>query len=222
MRLTMCLFLVVLPPTLRAVEITTEEEKTIYALGLALADSVKTFQLTPAELALVTRGLADGVRKPKQPALDFKQYYSKIQSLQKVRLDVYVREQKEAGDAFRSKQAQESGTEGLPSGLLLKAISPGTGPVPQVNDEVRFHYRGTLIDGTEFDRSKPEQPMTYSLKGSFQCWDEGLARMRAGGKAVLICPPELAFGNNPAPPGVSPGATVVFEVELIGVKKPGQ
>jgi FKBP-type peptidyl-prolyl cis-trans isomerase FkpA len=113
--------------------------------------------------------------------------------------------------------ATESGTIKTESGLVYKILTPGEGASPIATDTVKVNYRGTLVDGTEFDSSyKRNEPATFSLDGVVPCWTEGLQKMKPGGKAILACPSNLAYGDmgRPSIPG---GAALVFEIELLAV-----
>lgn len=106
-----------------------------------------------------------------------------------------------------------------PSGLRIRMEREGEGPLPLPSDRVTVNYRGTLVDGKEFDSSyKRNAPATFSLRGVIACWTEGLQLMKTGGKATLYCPPEIAYGDKGYPGLIPPGATLVFEVELLGIE----
>ena len=104
--------------------------------------------------------------------------------------------------------------------MVYRSTQAGTGATPKPTDTVRVHYRGTLIDGTEFDSSiKRGEPAEFQLSGVIPCWTEGVQRMKVGEKARLVCPPGLAYGERGAPPNIPGGSTLVFEVELLDIKK---
>ncbi len=106
------------------------------------------------------------------------------------------------------------------SGLTYRSLTEGTGASPSASDTVKVHYRGTLMDGTEFDSSyKRGQPAEFPLNRVIKCWTEGVQRMKVGGKAKLVCPPAIAYGERGAPGAVPPNATLNFEVELLGISK---
>ena len=110
-----------------------------------------------------------------------------------------------------------SGETSAPS-LTYKSIREGTGASPTAADAVRVHYRGTLLDGTEFDSSyKRSEPATFPLGRVIRCWTEGVQRMKVGGKAELVCPPELAYGARGAGGIIPPNATLRFEIELLAI-----
>jgi FKBP-type peptidyl-prolyl cis-trans isomerase FkpA len=114
-------------------------------------------------------------------------------------------------------QAQEVKTA---SGLLYKSLREGTGAKPTAADTVKVHYRGTLLNGTEFDSSyKRNAPAEFPLNRVIKCWTEGVQMMRVGGRAQLLCPPEIAYGSRGAGAAIPPNATLNFEIELLEVKK---
>ena len=197
----------------------TEEEKTIYALGLAISRNLSQFNLTPDELELVKAGLTDGVLG-KEKKVDIETYGPKLQELAKSRASAAAAEEKKKGQAFLDKAAAEPGAVKTKSGLIYSEIKPGTGDSPKATDKVKVHYHGTLIDGTVFDSSVQRgQPATFPLNGVIPCWTEGVQMMKVGGKSKLICPSDIAYGDRGSPPTIKPGATLVFEVELLEIVK---
>jgi len=128
--------------------------------------------------------------------------------------------ERQKGEAFQQKAAAEPNTKRLPSGLIIQELTPGTGAQPTAADTVSVHYRGTLVDGTEFDSSyKRNAPASFPLGGVIKCWTEGVAMMKVGGKSRLVCPFDIAYGARGRPPMIPGEATLVFEVELLEVKK---
>ncbi len=104
------------------------------------------------------------------------------------------------------------------SGLVYKEVRPGTGNSPTATDVVKVNYRGTLPGGTEFDSSyKRNEPATFPLNRVIPCWTEGVQMMKVGGKAQLTCPSSIAYGEAGSPPVIPGGATLIFEVELLGI-----
>lgn len=195
----------------------TEEEKTFYYLGMFAARGLSPFSLTVAELSLVNKGIADSVAgKPLD--LDPQVYGTRVQTLMQERTIAAAAVEQKASQAFLDAEAAKPGVRALASGMLVEELELGTGEKPTVNDEIEVHYRGTLRDGTVFDSSiKRGQPFTTKLSGVVKCWQEGVATMRVGGKSRLICPSDLAYGENGAPPLIKGGAALVFEVELLSV-----
>lgn len=201
-------------------EVKTDDQKTLYALGYAVADNLKQFNLTAAELEVVKSGFTDGVLL-KKPTVEPKDFYPKIRELQATRVAAASAKEKEAGQAYIAKAAAEKGAVKLPSGMVIQSIKEGTGASPQATDTVKVHYHGTLTNGKVFDSSvQRKEPATFPLNGVIPCWTEGVQKIKVGGKAKLTCPAELAYGDRGAPPDIGPGSTLVFEVELLDIVKP--
>jgi len=124
-----------------------------------------------------------------------------------------------ANKTYLEKVAKEKGAKKEPSGLVYFELKPGKGAQPTATSRVKVHYRGTLIDGTEFDSSyKRGEPITFPLSGVIKCWTEGVQKMKEGGKSKLVCPSDIAYGPVGHPPTIPGGATLVFEVELLQVQ----
>ena len=116
--------------------------------------------------------------------------------------------------------AKEAGATVTPSGLVYRSLEEGKGPSPTATDTVTVHYRGTLANGTEFDSSyKRHAPAQFPLSGVIPCWTEGVQRMKVGGKSQLVCPSDLAYGDQ-GRPSIPGGATLVFEIELLEIVAP--
>ena len=114
--------------------------------------------------------------------------------------------------------AQEAGAVLTASGLVYRSLREGTGASPQATDRVKVHYRGTLPDGKEFDSSyQRNEAIEFRLNGVIKCWTEGVQKMKVGGKAKLTCPPAIAYGERGAGGVIPPNATLIFEVELLGI-----
>jgi FKBP-type peptidyl-prolyl cis-trans isomerase FkpA len=193
----------------------TDEEKTLYAVGLIMERSLRQFDLSPAELAIITRAVADA--KAGKPAVELDEWGPKIQELANARGARIVAHEKETSSAYLAKAATEAGVIKTDSGIIYKQTAAGTGPSPTTSDRVKVHYRGTLINGTEFDSSYARnEPAVFPLGGVIRCWTEGVQRMKVGGKARLVCPSDLAYGDrgNEAIPG---GAALIFDVELLEI-----
>ena len=124
------------------------------------------------------------------------------------------------GADFAAKAAKEKGAVKTASGLVYKSLVEGKGEKPAATSTVKVNYKGSLIDGTVFDASeKHGGAATFPLNRVIPCWTEGVQLMKVGGKAQLVCPPSIAYGDRGAPGAIPPGATLVFEVELLGVQK---
>jgi FKBP-type peptidyl-prolyl cis-trans isomerase FkpA len=124
-----------------------------------------------------------------------------------------------AQNAVTAAAAKEEGAVVTPSGLVYRSLKDGNGASPTASDKVTVHYKGTFPDGREFDSSyKRGQPIDFPLNRVIACWTEGVQRMKVGGKAKLTCPPEIAYGSRGAGSAVPPNATLLFEVELLGIQ----
>jgi len=120
--------------------------------------------------------------------------------------------------SYLDKAAAEPGAKRTASGLVYRELKAGTGASPTAADTVKVHYRGTLTDGTEFDSSyKRNEPISFPLRGVIPCWTEGVQMMKVGGRSQLVCPSSIAYGDIGHPPEIPGGATLVFEVELLGI-----
>ena len=114
--------------------------------------------------------------------------------------------------------AKEEGASTTASGLVYRSLKAGTGASPAATDKVKVHYKGTFLDGKEFDSSyKRGEPIEFPLNGVIPCWTEGVQKMKVGGKAKLTCPPAIAYGERGAGGVIPPNATLQFEVELLGI-----
>jgi FKBP-type peptidyl-prolyl cis-trans isomerase FkpA len=124
----------------------------------------------------------------------------------------------EANKAYLEKAASAPGATKTASGLIYRELRPGTGTSPAPTDTVKVHYRGKLVNGTEFDSSyKTNEPAKFPLNRVIPCWTEGVQKMKVGGKAELICPASIGYGDRGMPPDIPGGSTLVFEIELLGV-----
>jgi FKBP-type peptidyl-prolyl cis-trans isomerase FkpA len=197
----------------------TEDQKTLYALGLIVSRSLSVFQLAPSELGVVQRGITDA-GTGKNPAVNLSDFEGKVQELAKTRRKIAGEKLASANREFLDKAARETGAVKTESGLVFLSRKEGAGTSPIASDTVKAHYRGTFPGGEEFDSSyKRGAPAEFRLDGVIKCWTEGLAKMKAGGKARLVCPPALAYGDSGAGDLILPGATLVFEVELLEIVK---
>jgi FKBP-type peptidyl-prolyl cis-trans isomerase FkpA len=198
-------------------ELTTEDQKTVYAIGQALSRELAPFALDESELEVLARGLTDGaLGRPSQ--VDVEAQMPKIQEFGMARVAKAAEEETKASDAFLATAAAEPGAEKLASGLVYREVTAGTGESPKASDVVKVHYHGTLRDGTVFDSSVDRgEPVEFPLNGVIPCWTEGVQKMKVGGKSRLVCPSSIAYGERGAPPKIKPGAALAFDVELIGI-----
>ena len=196
-----------------------DEQKTLYAIGVALSQSLHDFSLSETELEIVKSGLEDSVLK-RRLKVDMQTYGPKIEVMGKSRGAAVAEKEKKTGAAFLAKAAAEPGAKKTASGAIVKTIKEGSGPSPTATDKVKVHYHGTLVDGTVFDSSvKRGQPVTLPLGNVIKCWTEGLQQMKVGGKSRLICPADIAYGERGSPPVIRPGATLIFDVDLLEIVK---
>jgi FKBP-type peptidyl-prolyl cis-trans isomerase FkpA len=198
-----------------------ETKKVMYAVGASIGKSLQNdFSPSPAELDELVKGLKE-TAAGKTPAVKPEDVMPKIQQLVTQRREVRAKADKVKGDEFLAKAAKEKGAQKTASGMIYTETKAGTGPSPQATDTVTVHYRGTLPDGTEFDSSyKRNAPIDFPLNGVIKCWTEGVAKMKVGGKAKLVCPSDIAYGERGSPPVIPPNSVLTFEVELLGIKPP--
>ena len=199
----------------RAAAPLTDDQKPIYALGLLMHRSLDQFDLSAVELEFLKRALTDAAAR--KPAIDLEEWGPKIEAFAGARTERATAREKAASAAYLAKAATEPGVVKSDSGLIYRELTPGTGPSPTASDTVKVHYRGTLINGTEFDSSyKRNQPAQFPLGGVIPCWTEGVQKMKVGGKARLVCPSGLAYGDE-GRPSIPGGATLLFDVELLEI-----
>ena len=185
-----------------------------------MARQLGEFDLSPAEMEIVKRALSDAAAG--KPALVLDEWGPKIQSLAQARSARVAQREKANAAAFVAKASAESGAMKEPSGLIYKELAAGAGGSPKATDTVKVNYRGTFTNGTEFDSSyKRNQPAQFPLNGVIKCWTEGVQKMKVGGKARLVCPSDIAYGDQGR--GEIPGgATLVFEIELLDIVNTGK
>jgi len=204
-------------PTAAAAGAMTEDQKVVYALGLAMGQRLGDFSLSPQELELLQKGVADSVLG-RPPQVDLQVYGPKIMELAQARQQVVIEKVKKDGAAYLEQAAQLPGAKKTASGIVYVEEKAGTGASPKPTDKIKIHYHGTTTDGTVFDSSVDRgTPAEFELGSLIPCWVEGIQLMKVGGKSRLVCPPNLAYGDRGAPPVIKPGATLTFQVELIDI-----
>ena len=198
----------------------TEEEKNLYAIGFILGERIHQLQLSKAQQKMVDQGYNDGKSGAKAKVDPHERQQQISEFAQKRQQQVAAKTvgpEKEKGKGFAEKAAKESGAQRLPSGVVFRTVKPGTGPSPKETDKVKVNYEGKLVNGTVFDSSyKRGQPAEFPLNGVIKCWTEGVGKMKVGEEAQLVCPSDTAYGDA-GRPGIPPGATLVFKVELLGI-----
>lgn len=194
----------------------TEDQKTLYALGIEVGNSLAPFDLTPAELEIVKTGLTDAIAG--KARADLAVYKMKIGALAQSRAGRVAEKTAKAALAYVEQMKAAPGAQVQASGLIFIPETAGTGESPKATDKVTVHYEGTLPSGEVFDSSyKRGAPMSFQLNRVIKCWTEGVQLMKKGGKATLICPAGIAYGDRGAPPKIKPGATLKFVIELISI-----
>lgn len=202
------------------VKVETDEQKALYSLGYLVGGNIKSFELTEAELAVVKLGFTDAAQQKEASVGNPQEFVQKLQELQGTRVEAASKREQEAGDAFIAKAATEAGAEKLESGMVYTSVKEGEGASPKETDVVRVHYHGTLTNGKVFDSSVDRgEPAEFPLNGVIGCWTEGVQKMKVGGKAKLVCPANLAYGDRSPSPDIGPGATLIFDVELLDIVK---
>lgn len=199
----------------------TEEQKTLYALGLVVASQLDAFSLSPTELERVKEGITDKLTGQKVQ-VELSAYDEKVQELARIRWKAKGEKLAAGNKEFLEKAAAEKGAVKTDSGLVYVSLKEGEGSSPLATDTVKIHYRGTFIDGQEFGNSyKRNKTLDFPINtnGIIKCWSEGINKMKVGGKAKIVCPPALAYGET-GYNAIYPNAILVFEVELVGILKP--
>lgn len=211
------------PPEIEGAEaqapaaITSDVDKVNYSLGYELGQDLKRGDL-PSVPEVLLKGVEDGLTGAK-PAVKTSERRAALAEIVAKR----AQENLERAQEFLAANAAQEGVVTLPSGLQYKELTAGEGKTPTVNDRVKVHYRGTLIDGSEFDSSyKREQPSTFEVKKVIKGWREALPLMQEGDKWQLYVPPELAYGKAGRDKRIPPNSALVFEVELLSVLEPAQ
>lgn len=195
----------------------SDEQKTLYALGVVLGSNIRSFDLSAAEVAIVAAGLNDAAQG-NESRVDMDTYGPQIQGLADTRAAARSAGEKTASAQFVDSMSKEAGAERSPSGVIYIPINVGTGAAPTATDTVRVHYHGTLRDGSVFDSSVERgEPISFPLNGVISCWTEGVQKMKVGGKAKLVCPSDTAYGDLGQGP-IPGGAALVFEIELLAIE----
>ena len=201
------------------VELKTDQEKDGYSVGYDIGRSVHR-QLSDVDADAMARGIKDAM-KGVDPALPDPEIKQRFASVRQESMKKMIEKNKKDGEAFLAKNKGEKGVKTTASGLQYKVITDGKGKHPTATDTVTVNYRGSLIDGTEFDSSyKRNQPATFPVNGVIPGWTEALPMMKVGSKWMLYIPANLAYGERGAGSSIAPNSTLIFEVELLSIDKP--
>ncbi len=215
--------LLITAPTTQAAEVETLQQKASYLMGLRLGISLEDFGYE-LDVEALKKGISESGPDAERSLSDdeLRAAITELQERAKQRqiaaYEAMSAENLKAGTAFLADNADKEGVKTTESGLQYKIITEGTGAKPSATDTVKVHYRGTLIDGTEFDSSyKHNQPATFPLNGVIPGWTEGLQLLNKGAKAEFYIPAELAYGENGMGDAIEPNSALVFEVELLDI-----
>jgi FKBP-type peptidyl-prolyl cis-trans isomerase FklB len=207
-----------------APELKGDKERLSYSIGMDIGGNLKR-QSVEVDPDLLAKGIKDSYGggktlltedEARQAITNFQQA---LMAKKAEAMRILAEKNKADGEKFLAENAKKEGVKTLASGLQYKEIAPGTGKSPKTSDTVTTHYKGTLVDGTEFDSSyKRGEPATFPVSGVIPGWTEALQLMKEGAKWQLFVPPNLAYGEKGAGQVIGPNATLIFEVELISVK----
>ena len=223
------------PRTQHVLTLKTQKDKVSYALGMNVGRGLGANlrqQSVEVDQAILLRGLKDALAGGKVLLTDdeakaaLMQLQAEVRNRQQEKMKLEQEKMKLAGEAnkkegdeFLVANKTKEGVVTLPSGLQYKILTEGTGPKPTATDTVVCNYRGTLISGTEFDSSyKRGQPLTIQVNGVIKGWTEAIQLMPVGSKWQLFIPSELGYGDRSSGPIIGPGATLIFEVELLSIQ----
>jgi len=207
------------------IELKDEKDKVSYSIGLDIGSTFKK-QSMDINMEILQAGMRDGMTGAK-PLLTDEQVKEVMTAYSKSMMEKQAAKNKEAeaknaeiGKKFLEENKTKEGVKTTASGLQYKVLKEGSGESPKETDSVVTNYRGTLINGTEFDSSyKRNEPAQFPLNGVIPCWTEGVQKMKTGGKAKLTCPASIAYGSRGAGGTIPPNTTLQFEVELISIAK---
>jgi FKBP-type peptidyl-prolyl cis-trans isomerase FkpA len=197
----------------------TDEEKTLYFIGVLLGKNTR-YRFSPREneIPMIMAGM-EAALEGREMALDENVYGPMFNELANARMAEAVEREKAAGKAFREEFAKQKGAVTTESGLVYVELEKGKGSSPTLDSEVKAHYEGSLADGSIFDSSRVRgRPGEFRLNAVVRCWQEAMPMMKVGGKAKFACPSDIGYGDRGMPPSIPGGATLVFEVELLGVQ----
>jgi len=204
-------------------DLASEKDKISYSIGLTIGKDFK-FKEIEVDPEVFLKGLKDGLAGA-EPRLSqeemeetMRAFGQQLRVKQEAKQKARAQENKEKGDAFLAENGRKEGVKTLESGLQYQVLEEGTGKQPQADDSVTVHYKGTTLDGKEFDSSyKRGQPATFRLNQVIKGWSEGVRLMKEGAKWRLFIPPALAYGATGAGAAIGPEETLIFEIELVKV-----
>ena len=202
-----------------ALELDTDKKRFSYIVGMQVGQQIKGDNIDLDEAAFIAaiRDRMTGAKLQINPA-DIQATLTRIQKQREIDIAKLAGINQAAGQKFLAANKDKAGVKTLPSGVQYKVIKPGTGASPKASDTVEVNYRGTLIDGKEFDSSYSRgQPASFPVNGVIKGWQEALQVMKEGAHWQIVVPSELAYGENGAGGAIGPNATLIFEVELLKI-----
>jgi FKBP-type peptidyl-prolyl cis-trans isomerase len=195
-----------------------------YGIGLAFAKNIKE-QAIDLDIDQLIQGVRDGMAGGKARLSDaeletvMQEFRDSLVAQQQAKKRVAGDKNKKEGAAYLAENQKKPGVKVTSKGVQIETIKEGTGAAPKPTDTVKVHYKGTLIDGTEFDSSyKRGEPISFPLNRVIAGWTDGVQQIKVGGKSRLVIPAELAYGEEGSPPTIPPNSTLVFEIELLGIE----
>jgi FKBP-type peptidyl-prolyl cis-trans isomerase FklB len=205
----------------------SETDKLSYSLGRSVGTNLKAQVDADVNLEMMMKGIAETLTPPDKELMSEEEVRQTLTDFHKARLMKQEEERRQeglenlkAGEDFLRENKAKEGVKELPSGLQYKVLNEGTGKTPKLEDTVTTHYKGTLLDGTEFDSSYSRgEPVKFKVNQVIAGWTQALQMMQEGDKWQLFLPPQLAYGERGAPPKIAPQSTLVFEVELLSVEE---
>lgn len=195
-----------------------DDERRAYTVGFLMGRNISPFNFTASEVKAAQQGLSDAAAA-KAPGVDVRFYQPSINDMLTKRMGAAAETEKAKGKAYSDKWVKESKPKEIPGGGWYLETAPGTGAIPGKTETIKAHYRGTTVDGVEFDSSYSRgEPTQFALNAVIACWTNGISMMKVGGKAKLVCPSDVAYGDA-GRAGIKPGATLLFDVELVEIVK---
>jgi FKBP-type peptidyl-prolyl cis-trans isomerase FklB len=204
-------------------ELTSRSDKVSYIIGLQMGKNLKQqgVEINPDRFVMGLKDAASGAKPMLTDSVmtaTMNAFQMELMTTAHTKDSAVAAKNRAEGEAFLAANKSKDGVKATPSGLQYKVLKEGTGPKPTVNSTVTVNYRGTLIDGTEFDRSKEGAPISFPLKGVIPGWTEAVQMMKTGAKYEFYIPSNLAYGERGSPPVIGPNATLIFEIELVSFK----
>ena len=198
-----------------------QKQKASYGVGMNVGKSFKS-DLIDLDLEAFMTGFKDGLagKESAVSAQDMEKAMAELRADVTKRTDERMTTNKKAGEEFLAKNKTAKDVKTLESGVQYVVEKEGTGPMPKATDTVKVHYRGTLIDGTEFDSSiKRNEPAVFPVNGVIRGWTEALQKMKVGSKWKVFIPSDLAYGDQGQAPVIPPASVLIFDIELLGIEK---